>query len=220
MPVPELSKPAELYYDAEESERYSRNSRINKIQREMATRAIQLLEIDTPGALVLDLGCGSGLSGECLSDGGHGWVGVDISPSMLGIAHRRTPALGLVKHDLGLPLPFRPESFDFSISISAVQWLFQSYQRDHHPLGRIRAFFRSLYSTVSRRAVIQFYCGKKETDILTREATAAGFYGGLVVDSEGTKNAKSFLVLSKFRPAKRTQGRRPPEPSKRRMRLE
>lgn len=28
--------------------------------------------------------CGSGLSGECLTDNGHCWIGVDISPSMLG----------------------------------------------------------------------------------------------------------------------------------------
>ena len=28
--------------------------------------------------------CGSGLSGECLTDNGHFWVGVDISPHMLG----------------------------------------------------------------------------------------------------------------------------------------
>lgn len=28
--------------------------------------------------------CGSGLSGECLTDQGHYWVGLDISPAMLG----------------------------------------------------------------------------------------------------------------------------------------
>lgn len=28
--------------------------------------------------------CGSGLSGEALTDAGHYWVGVDISKSMLG----------------------------------------------------------------------------------------------------------------------------------------
>ena len=28
--------------------------------------------------------CGSGLSGEALTDAGHNWVGVDISKSMLG----------------------------------------------------------------------------------------------------------------------------------------
>ena len=35
---------------------------------------------------VLDIGCGSGLSGECISNRGHHWIGCDISPSMLNIA--------------------------------------------------------------------------------------------------------------------------------------
>ena len=30
--------------------------------------------------------CGSGLSGECLTENGHVWVGLDISPHMLGEA--------------------------------------------------------------------------------------------------------------------------------------
>lgn len=36
--------------------------------------------------MILDLGCGSGLSGEQVEGAGHMWVGVDISPAMLGIA--------------------------------------------------------------------------------------------------------------------------------------
>ena len=52
----------------------------------MAERAIELLNIsDERGScLILDIGCGSGLSGEVLEEYGHRWIGVDISPSMLG----------------------------------------------------------------------------------------------------------------------------------------
>jgi len=32
---------------------------------------------------VLDVGCGSGLSGQALEEAGHYWVGCDISMSML-----------------------------------------------------------------------------------------------------------------------------------------
>ena len=35
-------------------------------------------------AFLLDIGCGSGLSGEILDDEGYIWAGVDIAPSMLG----------------------------------------------------------------------------------------------------------------------------------------
>ena len=39
--------------------------------------------------LLLDIGCGSGLSGEALTDEGHAWVGVDISAAMLDVARER-----------------------------------------------------------------------------------------------------------------------------------
>ena len=35
-------------------------------------------------SFILDVGCGSGLSGEILTEEGHIWVGMDIAPSMLG----------------------------------------------------------------------------------------------------------------------------------------
>ena len=51
----------------------------------MTYRALELLNLP-PGepALLLDIGCGSGLSGEILDEEGYVWVGVDIAPSMLG----------------------------------------------------------------------------------------------------------------------------------------
>lgn len=51
----------------------------------MAYRALELLNLpeDEP-AYILDIGCGSGLSGEILEEEGHIWVGMDIAPSMLG----------------------------------------------------------------------------------------------------------------------------------------
>ena len=55
------------------------------VQTEMADRALELLALpgDSKMRLILDLGCGSGLSGSVISKAGHYWVGVDISQSML-----------------------------------------------------------------------------------------------------------------------------------------
>lgn len=65
MSRPEHVTAPETYYDATEAVKYTQSSRIIRIQAQMAERAIELLAIpddDTPRCL-LDIGCGSGLSG-------------------------------------------------------------------------------------------------------------------------------------------------------------
>lgn len=56
-----------------------------EIQEQMSERAIELLLLpeDSP-SFILDIGCGSGLSGSVLEENGHFWVGMDISTAMLG----------------------------------------------------------------------------------------------------------------------------------------
>jgi 18S rRNA (guanine1575-N7)-methyltransferase len=57
-----------------------------EIQLTMSERAVELLCLpDDKPCHILDLGCGSGLSGETLSEQGHIWTGVDISSAMLRI---------------------------------------------------------------------------------------------------------------------------------------
>jgi 18S rRNA (guanine1575-N7)-methyltransferase len=54
----------------------------------MSERALELLALPNDGRarLVLDLGCGSGLSGGVIAASGNYWVGMDISRHMLGIS--------------------------------------------------------------------------------------------------------------------------------------
>ncbi len=107
---------------------------------------------DSLPKLLLDLGCGSGLSGESITEAGHSWVvrtsmhcirrsflthsicffhaayplpsqGFDISPAMLDVANEREVEGDLCLLDLGHGLPIRPGIFDGAISISALQWL-------------------------------------------------------------------------------------------------
>lgn len=55
------------------------------IQVQMCERAIELLVLpEDQSCLLLDIGCGSGLSGSVLEEQGHVWIGADISPAMLG----------------------------------------------------------------------------------------------------------------------------------------
>lgn len=62
------------------------------MQAEIANRCIELLSLpEGKSSYILDVGCGSGLSGQALEEAGHVWVGCDISPSMLEVAAEQVP---------------------------------------------------------------------------------------------------------------------------------
>lgn len=169
----------------------------------MAGRAIELLGIpedDDHPRLMLDLGCGSGLSSVALELAGHYWIGCDISEAMLDVCINKEPEQGdMLRMDLGQGLPFRAGTFDGAISISALQWLCYADQRDHKPVKRLYRLFSSLYACLARgaKAVFQFYPENSEQiELITAQAMRAGFHGGLVVDyPNSTKAKKIFLVL-------------------------
>lgn len=170
----------------------------------MTHRALELLDLRTP-SLILDVGCGSGLSGEILSQvppeqgGPHTWVGMDISPSMLDVALQRDVEGDLLLADIGQGVPFRPGSFDAAISISAIQWLCNAETSDVSPGGRLRRFFDGLYASLRRggRAVCQFYPkNDAQRSMISGAAIKAGFGAGILEDDPGTKNSKLYLVLT------------------------
>ncbi|KAF7168028.1 hypothetical protein CNMCM5623_001183 [Aspergillus felis] len=170
----------------------------------MTHRALELLDLRSP-SLILDVGCGSGLSGEILSQvppqegGPHTWVGMDISPSMLDVALQRDVEGDLLLADIGQGVPFRPGTFDAAISISAIQWLCNAETSDVSPEGRLRRFFEGLYSSLRKggRAVCQFYPkNDAQRTMISGAAVRAGFGAGILEDDPGTKNGKLYLVLT------------------------
>jgi 18S rRNA (guanine1575-N7)-methyltransferase len=180
MSRPELTGHASLFYNEKEARKYNSSSRMIGVQREITERAIELLKLDpNQPALVLDIGCGSGLSGQVLEEKGHAWIGCDISRDMLDVAKERmlvtndgeademndddddeaeekegpassTSSGDLLHHDMGTGLPFRPATFDACISISALQWLCYSNSAQQNPRKRLTRFFSSLYSALKR----------------------------------------------------------------------
>jgi len=87
---PEESGPPENFYGVAEARKYTSSSRIVRVQAEIADRCIELLNLETSRKkLILDVGCGSGLSGAALERAGHAWVGCDVSKEMLKIASER-----------------------------------------------------------------------------------------------------------------------------------
>lgn len=65
----------------------------------------------TPGALVLDIGCGAGVKSKYLSDKGIKVVGADFSEKMIEIAKREVPAADFRVADIK-NLNTIPETFD------------------------------------------------------------------------------------------------------------
>ena len=110
MSRPEKQLPPDLFYNDTESRKYTSSSRIINIQRDIADRCIELLNLpEGKSAYILDVGCGSGLSGQALEEAGHVWLGCDISPSMLEVAREEQDADStgdVLRHDMGLGLPF------------------------------------------------------------------------------------------------------------------
>lgn len=197
---PEHSAPPEIFYNEDEARKYTGNSRIIEIQVQMCERAIELLALpDDETKLILDVGCGSGLSGSVLEEQGHIWVGIDISKSMLDVALEREVEGDLILGDMGQGMPFKAGSFDGVVSISALQWLCNADKSSHIPAKRLYQFFTTLYACLSRgaRAVFQFYPeNNQQLELIQKHAMRAGFYGGVVIDYPNSTRAKKyFLVL-------------------------
>jgi len=203
MSRPEHLNPPEIFYNDTEAKKYATSSRMIEIQTRMADRAIELLSLpEEPGKLILDIGCGTGLSGEVVQKSGHYVIGIDISHSMLEVARElgaHEKQCDVLEWDMGTGFGFRPGCFDGIISISALQWLCNADASHINPIKRINRFFSTLYGCMSRgsRAIFQFYPENPEqVELLTSAALRAGFTGGLLVDYPNSAKAKKyFLVL-------------------------
>ncbi|TPX57695.1 hypothetical protein PhCBS80983_g03646 [Powellomyces hirtus] len=198
MSRPEHTAPPEIFYNEDEASKYTNNSRIISIQNEMSYRALELLALpEDEVAFVLDIGCGSGLSGEVLEEEGHFWVGMDISDSMLEVAKEREVDGDLFLQDIGQGMGFRAGTFDGAISISVLQWLCNADKTVNNPRSRLKRFFSTLYSSLARgaRAVFQFYPENSEQiEMIISSAMKAGFTGGLVVDFPNSSKAKKYYL--------------------------
>lgn len=98
------------------------STRIIQAQYELTERCIEILAIPKGKLpLILDIGCGSGLSGEVLTSLGYFWIGFDISKDMLNINMENEPTNNLLRCDMGQGVPFRPGIFDYAIRYKYIK---------------------------------------------------------------------------------------------------
>jgi 18S rRNA (guanine1575-N7)-methyltransferase len=172
---------------------------MSAIQTQLSERALELLNLpeDGPPLFLLDIGCGTALSGQVLEEAGHYWVGMDISRHMLDIAANRELDGDFVQSDMGEGVPFRPGTFDGAISISALQWLCNADTKEQVPQKRLKVFFESLYASLrsGTRAVFQFYpADSTQMEMITVSAMKCGFTSRVVVDFPNSSKAKKFYL--------------------------
>mmetsp|Transcript_37812 Transcript_37812/g.61486 ORF Transcript_37812/g.61486 Transcript_37812/m.61486 type:complete len:197 (-) Transcript_37812:979-1569(-) len=187
MSRPEHTAPAERFYNKREAHKYTESGRLVQIQRSMAKRAVELLNLPKgKSCLLLDIGCGSAISSEQISREGHVWFGCDISRAMLELAKNRSSSKGdLAEVDMGVGIPCRSGSFDGAISISAVQWLCVKQTPTQNPTRRLNKFFKSLRRCLvfDGRAALQLYPeNPDQMNAILAAAKKAGFDGSKRVD--------------------------------------
>lgn len=167
---------------------------------QLSSNSEYLQPMINPPMNILDLGCGSGLSGQLISEHGHLFWGLDISQSMLDVAQERHIDGELICSDLGHGFSFAAGFFDAAISVSALQWLCNSDKTVDIPWKRLMKFFVSLHKCLKLggKAAIQFYPeNEKQLELISNAAMKSGFAGGLYVDYPNSTTAKKYyLVLS------------------------
>lgn len=173
---------------------YTAAAASSRLQAGLAQRCLELLGSPLP-SLLLDLGCGSGLSTGPLLEAQHAVLGLDVAAAMLRLA---PPSLHRLQADLASRLPLRAAAFDGAVSVSALQWL----ATGPGAAQRCHAFFTSLAAALQPGAPLAFqvYPGSAEEAVVLRTScAAAGFAAALLLsDRAGCSPArKLFLVARK-----------------------
>lgn len=198
-----------VFYAGEAAEKYDQSTGLKKVQSRITQRCLEILNAPD-NALILDIGCGSGMSTEQILDAGNRVVGVDISVEMLRLAQKRVSCIeyeyaeaqslcDFAAVDIGHGLPFKTASFDHAVSVSVLQWLL--VQEDCRKC--LSAFFYTLYDVLKSDgiAVLQYYPETdKHVDMVMKAARKNGFAGGtLQENTDSKKKKKTYLILEMAR---------------------
>jgi 18S rRNA (guanine1575-N7)-methyltransferase len=198
------TRPEEIYKDASEYFKgeilinYAQSKSIMRIQEKITIRALELLDLNKNNPLILDAGCGPGFTSIYLKEIGYNVVAVDIVSEFL--TFYEINFLNPIVADMCL-MPFKPNSFDAIISISALQWICRDI---HNDLMRKRLIklVKSLEIVVKpkSKAIFQFY---PKNNLILEEITRiitdySNLSGNFIIDNpDNAKKRKIFLLLVK-----------------------
>lgn len=184
---------ANAYYDETRVTAYT--NEFQEVQFKHTARCIYLLP-DLSNCLVLDLGCGSGLSTERLSKSASSSfiVGMDASQAMLqsAIAKQRTMEQSYVADfvlaDFNARLPFRKGVFDHASSTSAVHYV--------RPTRR-EEFLNEVSNTVIGDSAFQLFPKDGTDELQTFRSNSTNYQSCIVIDKPHHKDERYYLLFTR-----------------------
>ena len=201
-------------YIGEEAEEYDTLSWMERNQKTTALRCVEYLYDEKLGELnseyenpcfILELGCGTGYSSEILIENGFRVIGVDILDDMIIRASKKKKEQNYINLDLILAdinnLPFRNDSFDHAISISAYNFIthgiYDQIKRKQTVNNTARDLFKFLRK--NGRLIIEFYPqDDKELELFSNSFIKNGFDGFMIKKNPNQTSGQTFLLLSKI----------------------
>jgi len=194
----ELFENASDYFNAETLTNYAESKSIIRTQKKITIRALELLELKNRSSLILDAGCGPGFAASYLNELGYKTVALDIISEFLKFYD--IEYLNPILADMCYP-PFKPDSFDSIISISALQWIYKNIENAIMRSNLIN-LFKSFYKILkpNSKAIFQFYpktnAVMENIGRIIKENTQ--FSGNFIIDNHNNpKKRKIFLLLKK-----------------------
>ncbi len=155
--------------------------------------------------LVLDLGCGTGFSSETLLENGFKVIGIDILKDMIFKARDRMKRydkksfLEYILADIN-QLPFRGNSIDHIISISAYNFIINTLQtsKEKNILLTKTAQYLNTILKPNSRMVLEFYPNdEEELNQFKSSFINNGFNGFMIKQNPNQKSGQTFLLLKK-----------------------
>ncbi|MBY8979806.1 MAG: class I SAM-dependent methyltransferase [Candidatus Lokiarchaeota archaeon] len=186
------------YFNEETLTTYAESKSIMRTQKKITIRALELLELKNKHPLILDAGCGPGFAAAFLNELGYKTVALDIISEFL--KYYDIEYLNPILANMCYP-PFKPDSFDSIISISALQWIIRDVNSESERLI-LTNLFVSFYQILKPESnmIVQFY--PKSTVIMDYIAeivnNKTNFKGNFIIDNPNNpKKRKIFLLLKK-----------------------
>jgi len=186
------------YFRGEILNQYANSKSMMRIQENITIRALELLDLQKKDALILDAGCGPGFAAMFLKERGYRTVALDIISEFLNYYNIKN--LNPIVADMCFP-PFKLNTFDAILSISALQWIFRDL-RDKQTYFLLNTLSKSFFQILKpdSRVIIQFY--PKNNEIMEKIgriiASNTDFEGNFIIDNpKSQKKRKIYLLLNK-----------------------